>query len=250
MSNFACTAHIALVGDENPDVKAHTAIPRALALAAESLSVTITTTWVPTNRLGEAEEHPLGGFQGIWCVPGSPYASMEGALKAIRFAREHGVPFLGTCGGFQHTLIEYCRNVLGLTNADHAESNPDASLPIIEPLACALRETETRIRLHAQSRARTIYGRAEILETFNCGFGLRPQHHDLFTDGALRIAGFGDDNAARIVELNDHPFFIATLFQPERSAFRNVSHPLIVAFAQAALGFDPSSRFSKESGRS
>jgi CTP synthase (UTP-ammonia lyase) len=224
-----------LVGDQNPDVKAHPAIPRALALAAEVIGGAITSTWMPTGKLHEAAAPPLRGFQGIWCVPGSPYASTEGALSAIRFARERSVPFLGTCGGFQHALIEYSRNALGHNDADHAESNPETSLPIIVPLACALRETESRIHLAAKSRARTIYGRAEISESFNCGFGLNREHHDWFANDALRITGVGDDDSARIVEHSDHPFFMATLFQPERSAFRNVSHPLIVAFVQAAL---------------
>src|SRR5204862_344720 len=83
-------------------------------------------------------EERLSPFDAIWCVPNSPYASMEGALCAIRFARESGRPFLGTCGGFQHTIIEYARNVLGFHEADHAESNPAAALPLISRLACFL----------------------------------------------------------------------------------------------------------------
>src|SRR5205809_607084 len=77
-------------------------------------------------------------FHGIWCVPGSPYRSMDGALRANRFARENGRPFLGTCGGFQHAIIESLRNVAGLKHADHAESNPDAKMPVIVRLACSL----------------------------------------------------------------------------------------------------------------
>ena len=176
----------------------------------------------------------LRGFHGIWCVPGSPYASMDGALNAIRFARENKVPFLGTCGGSQHVLIEFARNVLGRTAADHAESNPEAKFPLIAPLPCALREVEAKIELQPDSRAHAIYGRPEISEPFNCGFGLNPEHEQLFRNTELKITGTGDDGSARIVELDDHPFFIATLFQPERSAFNQVSHPLIVAFLKAA----------------
>ena len=235
MKNAAPTARIALVGDQSPEVKAHIAIPRALTLAAESLQKKITTTWMPTKELAGKAEVQLRNFQGIWCVPGSPYASMDGALEAIRFARENNIPFLGTCGGFQHALIEYGRNVLGFANADHAESNPDANFLLIAPLACALRETATDIHLQTNSRARAIYGREKVSETFNCGYGLKPERHDLFAKSGLRITGFGDDNTARIVELDNHPFFMATLFQPERSAFKNATHPLIVAFARTAL---------------
>jgi CTP synthase (UTP-ammonia lyase) len=235
MKKTVSTARIVLVGDQSPEVKAHAAIPRALTMAAESLEAKITTTWMPTKDLAGNADRQLGDFQGIWCVPGSPYASMDGALEAIRFARENKIPFLGTCGGFQHALIEYSRNVLGITNADHAESNPAASFPLIAPLACALRETATDIHLQANSRAWTIYGCEKVSEAFNCGYGLKSEHHHLFADGGLHITGFSDDQTARIVELNSHPFFLAALFQPERSAFKNVTHPLIVAFAQAAL---------------
>src|ERR1017187_3715784 len=112
--------HIALVGDQNPNVKAHVAIPKALALAADSIRSTVKETWINTTVLDHDPESHLRGFHGIWCVPGSPYASMEGALHAIRFARERKVPFLGTCGGSQHAVIEFARNVLGLSAADHA----------------------------------------------------------------------------------------------------------------------------------
>jgi len=89
----------------------------------------------------------LEAFAGFWCVPGSPYRDMDGALRTIRFARETRCPFLGTCGGFQHAVIEYARSVLGLTDADHMESNPDAELPLIIALACRLAPTTGRLIL-------------------------------------------------------------------------------------------------------
>lgn len=159
---------------------------------------------------------------------------MDGALNAIRFARENAVAFLGTCGGSQHALIEYCRNVLGLAEADHAESNPEATFALIAPLPCALRETDSRIRLVDGSRVRSIYGHAEVTEPFNCGYGLNPKHNEIFVSTKLKISGIGEDDVARAAELDDHPFFIATLFQPERSAFNNISHPLVIAFLKAA----------------
>ena len=93
----------------------------------------------------------LAAFDGVWCVPASPYANTEGALNAIRVAREHRIPFLGTCGGFQHAVIEYARNVLGWTAADHAEVNPQAALALIAPLSCSLVEKTGEIRLAAES---------------------------------------------------------------------------------------------------
>src|SRR5215469_11314756 len=120
---------VALVGDFNPSVTAHQAIPLALGLAAAHHQVHIDPVWVPTVQIRDADAD-LAEFQGIWCVPASPYENTEGALDAIRFARERHVPFLGTCGGFQHALIEYARNVLGIAGAAHRELDPSAGNPV------------------------------------------------------------------------------------------------------------------------
>src|SRR5215472_517831 len=105
---------IGLIGDFNPSVKAHIAIPQAVALAANALACAAETSWLATPQLEHNATELLSAYDALWCVPASPYASMEGALSAIRFARERGIPFLGTCGGSQHAIIEYARNVLGL----------------------------------------------------------------------------------------------------------------------------------------
>src|ERR1700733_4216670 len=123
---------VALVGDYNQSVIAHQAIPEALRLAARP-EQSIEPVWIHTACIRDATAD-LAGFDGIWCVPASPYASMEGALDAIRFARESGRPFLGTCGGFQHAVLEYARNVCNLRAADHAETSPDAAVLLISPL--------------------------------------------------------------------------------------------------------------------
>jgi CTP synthase (UTP-ammonia lyase) len=107
-------SRVALIGNYNPSAIAHQAIPEALRVSADS-GHSVEGVWVPTESISNAEVQ-LRDFDGIWCVPDSPYASMEGALAAIRFARESGRPFLGTCGGFQHALIEYARTLNGELN--------------------------------------------------------------------------------------------------------------------------------------
>ncbi len=144
------------------------------------------------------------------------------------------MPFLGTCGGFQHALIEYARDVLGLADADHAESNPGAALPLIAPLACSLAEATGAIVLRPGSRAHAIYGQDRVTEGFNCNFGVNPQYLALLRDGRLHVTGADDAGEVRIVELDAHPFFVATLFQPERAALRGAIHPLIAAYLRAA----------------
>lgn len=224
---------IGLIGDFNPQVKAHVAIPQALELAAQEIKQEVEVSWLATTLLEHSPEILRSGYDALWCVPASPYASLEGALTAIRFAREQGIPFLGTCGGSQHALIEYARNVLGLTEADHAESNPSASLPLIAPLLCALVEASDTILLKPGSRTATIYGVEAIVEQYHCSFGLNSQYLSLFEQSGLRITGVDNNGEARAFELDEHPFFIGTLFQPERSAFAGVVHPLIKAFLQA-----------------
>jgi len=160
---------------------------------------------------------------------------MDGALRGIQFAREQARPFLGTCGGFQHALIEYARNVLGLIDADHAESNPETSLPLMVALECALLEATGMIVLRSGSRVAALYGQSEVVEAYHCRFGLNPHYEVLLKDTDLRISGRDTGGEVRIVELEGHPFYVATLFQPERSAFKKHAHPLITAFVGAVL---------------
>ena len=224
---------VGLIGDYNARVSAHQAIPRALDLAAAAVGdCRVESCWLPTEMLVNNLSTWLSGLDGLWCVPASPYASMDGALGAIRFARTERVPFLGTCGGFQHALLEYARNVLGLAQADHTESNPAASLPLISRLSCSLVEQQGKISLREGSRIRHIYGRPEVLEMYHCNFGLNPSYEGMLSNGQLQFTGRDGAGEPRVLELNSHPFFIATLFQPERSALRGEVHPLIRAYVQ------------------
>ena len=142
-----------------------------------------------------------------------------------------------TCGGFQHALIEYARNVLGLIDADHAESNPETSLPLMVALQCALVEATGTIMLQPGSRVAALYGQSEVVEAYHCSFGLNPHYESLLADSDMRISGRDSGGEVRVVELSGHPFYVATLFQPERSAFKGHAHPLISAYVGAALAW-------------
>lgn len=145
------TRRVALVGDYDATVTAHQAIPLALSLVAEATGVRLQWQWIPTQEI--LSERRVESCDGIWCVPASPYRSMDGALRAIRFARESGRPFLGTCGGFQHAIVEYARSVLGWSDAEHAESMPGAVRPVVTPLACSLVEARGVVRLSTSRRS-------------------------------------------------------------------------------------------------
>lgn len=229
------TTRIALVGDHDPAVTAHRAIPEALRLAAGRLGCDLAPAWVHTTAVEPAGDR-LAGFAAVWCVPASPYASTAGALAAIRFARETGRPFLGTCGGFQHAVLEYARTVLGLASADHAETAPDAATLVISRLTCSLVEKTGRVFFPPGSRLRDVYGAGSADEAYHCNYGLNPAFEQaLFGGPALRVAARDDVGEVRALELAGHPFFVATLFQPERSAVRGEEHPLVTAFAAAAV---------------
>ena len=224
---------IGLVGDYDANVLAHEAIPRALALAAAAIGRPIVAEWVPTPEI--CDESRVAAFDGIWCVPASPYRSLEGALCAIRFAREKSRPFLGTCGGFQHAIVEYARTVLGWSDAEHAETAPEASRPVITPLACALVEATDTVRFRAGSRIAQAYGCAEAVEGYRCRYGLNPEFRSVLVGGPLRVSAEDNAGEVRAVELDEHPFFVATLFQPERAALTDRLPPLVHAFVQSAV---------------
>src|SRR3990172_1826464 len=158
------TVKVGLIGDYNSSVRAHIAIPNACALAAHELNIHCSYEWIGTEMLEANVEDKLSLLEGLWCVPASPYKSMEGALNGIYYARENLIPFLGTCGGFQHTVIEYVRNVLGKKDADHAESNPDADFQLISPLSCSMVGTNGKIFFAHGSRICEIYNSSETTE--------------------------------------------------------------------------------------
>ena len=164
---------------------------------------------------------------------------MEGALSAVRYARETNTAFLGTCGGFQHAVLEFARNVLELEDAAHAEVDPDTSFPLIAPLACSLVEHAGGISLVQGSRVAEFYGATRVTETYRCSYGFNPAFVPLFGGSNLRVTGFDADLEPKIVELLDHPFFVGTAFQPERSALRGATHPLVRAFVREASRVAP-----------
>lgn len=224
-------AIIGLIGDHNESVPAHRAIPIALRQAAEKTGVALEFEWVPTEQITGVNR--VARFHGLWCVPASPYRNMTGALLAIRFAREKAVPFLGTCGGFQHVIVEYARNALGWADAEHAETSPDASRAVIAPLACSLVEVTGGVRLVPGSRIAAAYGKNEADEGYHCRYGLNPEFQAALVAGPLRATAHDDAGDVRAVELDEHPFFVATLFQPDRAALKGEAVPLVDAFVTA-----------------
>ena len=225
---------VGLIGDHDPTVTAHRAIPIALSLATEATGLEVEPTWVHTSTIPDPADEFLSVYDGVWCVPASPYSNTDGALRAIRYARETATSFLGTCGGFQHAALEYARNVLGWNAADHAELDPSTTLAIVTPLVCALIERAGTIRLLAGSRAATLCGTLELQEEYHCSYGLNAAYEAELEQSGFRVTGRDPAGEARVVELDGHPFYLATLFQPERAGLRGKCHPIVAGFVQAA----------------
>lgn len=225
------TLRIALVGDYNHDVVAHQAIPLAIDDAAAVLEITADYDWLPTSEINSDED--LVGYDAIWVVPGSPYKNANGAFIAIKYARENAVPFLGTCGGFQHAVIEYARNVLDWADAAHAETENIGRM-VITPLTCALVDQNGAIELRPNTLIAHAYGRELIEEAYRCSFGVAEEFARELESGDLRVTGWDEDGEIRAVELVTHPFFVATLFQHERAALTGRPVPLVQAMLRAA----------------
>jgi CTP synthase len=225
---------VALVGDYSERHAAHRAIPRALELARDRLGADVGWEWVATRRISEAARD-LAAFSAVWLVPASPYENTAGAIDAVRWAREGGRPFLGTCGGFQHALLEYARNVAGIPGADHAETNPKGSALVVTELSCSLVETMGEILFAEGSLLRSAYGKASATEGYRCSYGLNPLYRTAFETAGLRFSAWDNSGEVRGAELPAHPFFAGVLFQPERAALRGDVPPLALAFLRAVV---------------
>lgn len=227
---------VGIIGDYNPASHTHHATEAALRHAADRLQCAIEVEWLPTPDLAHHDvDARLEPYDALWCAPGSPYQSMAGALCGIRFARERGRPFIGTCGGFQHVVLEYARNVLGFADAAHAESDPDASILFVSRLACSLVGKTLQVYLEPSSRVFQMYQQTVVQEQYYCQFGLNPRYQATLHEGGLRVVGVDAEQQARILELPEHPFFVATLFVPPLTSSAAQPHPLILAYLQAAL---------------
>ncbi|MFI7454185.1 gamma-glutamyl-gamma-aminobutyrate hydrolase family protein [Nonomuraea sp. NPDC049714] len=230
--------NIALVADRSPGVRSHTRVPLLVEALRERHGIALDPYWIPTPDAGD-----LAAFDGIWMLPGSPYRSQAGAVAAARTARERGIPFLGTCAGFQHMLLEYARGVCGMdaAHAEYAEyaedgGNGEADREadfLLTPLACSLAGHEGAVRLKPGSLIERIMGGRDTVEAYNCSYGLNEAHERTLTAHGLVFTGHADDGTVRVAELPGHPFFLGTLFQPELAGDGTRPHPVITAFATA-----------------
>jgi CTP synthase (UTP-ammonia lyase) len=205
---------IAVIGDYRPDAETHQSTNRVLS----------NPVWIPTEQVTDAA---LAAFDALWIAPGSPYRSLEGALAAIRYGREHGIPTVGCCGGCQHMVLEFARNVLGIADAVHPEYNPDGGTHVMTPFTCLIAGKTMEVKLREGSLAARAYGRATAVEKYYCNYGVNPEYQGLIDRRGLHVTGTDEAGEPRVIELEGHPFFLGVLFVPETAP-----HPIVSLLQQ------------------
>ena len=221
---------IAIVGDFR-NSKTQLAIADSIEHSNGYLGVTTTYRWIDTTTLDtDCYAEILQNTNGIWSATGCPFKSMNGSLNAIRYARENQIPHIGTCSGFQHTIIEYARNVLGYQNAQHAEYTNDADNLFIDLMACSLKGTRGKVEITEYTAASEIYGTSNIEVDYYCSYGINEAYRPLILSGGLIVSGMDVNRTIRMMELKNHPFFIITAFVPQMDSSFDNPNPLITEF--------------------
>jgi CTP synthase (UTP-ammonia lyase) len=219
------TAKLALVGDRSPSVRAHGRIPLLIDALRTREGLVLDPYWIPS-----AEADDLQDFDGIWVVPGSPYANPDKVVAAVRIAREREIPFLGTCGGFQHAILELAQSLAGIETPRHAEYGIEEGAIIVE-LACSLVGHEGSITYTPGTLIQKIAGVERSLERYHCSYGIAPEFVATLEEAGVVFGAHDEDGAPRALELPGHPFFLGTLFQPELAGDGTRAHAVVRAFA-------------------
>jgi CTP synthase (UTP-ammonia lyase) len=222
-------AAIRVLGDRNLDYVTHRELDAALALLPPGCEA----RWIASD---DPRAPLLDGADGVWVAPGSPYRNDEAVLAALKAAREGGVPLLATCGGFQYAALELARNAATIPGAQHAEVAPEAGELVIAPLACSLVQKTTVVRTVAGTRLAAIAGTQPFDGFHWCGYSIAPRYLPRLRAAGLVESAHSDEAGLEGFELKGHPFYLATLFQPQVGTSQSRTlHPLIRAFAEAAL---------------
>jgi len=227
---------IGIIGDFDAERQSHKATIEALNHCASYLEIKLELQWLPTELLEKDIYKSIRQFDGFWCAPGV-YKSTKGVLNAIQFARDNDYPFIGTCAGFQYTIMEYAQNKLELNDVQHAEYDPNASKLIITPLSCSLIGETRKVFVDKSSTVYKYYNKTEVEERFSCNFGLNPKYRQMVDYSGFRIVGTDERGEVRILELFGNKFYIATLFQPQLSSLPTNPHKLILAYLNCSKEF-------------
>ena len=246
LENPKAEISIALVGKyvELPD--AYKSINESFIHAGASNECEVKVKYINSELLtNENVAQKLSGFQGILVAPGFGNRGIDGKLVAVKFAREHKVPFFGICLGMQCSVIEFARNVVGLTNAHSLEMDPDTTNAVIDlmedqkkisNMGGTMRLGSYQCDLVKGSNAAKAYGKIHITERHRHRYEFNNKFKDQIQQAGLTITGTNPDTGlAEIVEIANHPWFVGVQFHPELKSTVENPHPLFVAFINAAM---------------
>ena len=227
---------IAIIGDYNPNEESHCRILDSIKDISEELEIELEVQWIMSDELDTSAEQ-LKTFDGFWFSPGSPYRNAPNVLTAIQFARENGVPSLGTCAGFQHMVIEFARNVLGMYGADSEEINEECPDAVIARLPCSLVYKKEQLKISdpdsIMARALGVDG---FIGEYRCNYGFNEAYHSAFLNSNMIAAiAQNEDGYIRGFEVKGLPFFVGTLFIPQLDFKGDGSYRIIRSYLNAVL---------------
>jgi CTP synthase (UTP-ammonia lyase) len=211
---------IALLGDRSPH-RSHQELDALLPSLPGA-------GWVATDS-----GFDVTAYDGVWLVPGSPYADDAAVLEALRIVRGEGIPFLGTCGGMQYAVVELTRSLLG-RRATHAESDGEADDNVVSALACSL-QGEERVVTPVAGTSFAEWCPEPFVGTHFCSFAPTAEAISALETVGVVVGATAPDAGAEAIELPGHPFYVASLFQPHVGTLAGAPmHPLVTAFLSAA----------------
>jgi CTP synthase len=245
MDRPSSTVTIGIVGKYVDLPDAYLSVVEAIRHGGAANDVKPELRWVPAEEVdGLLTTSHLNGLDGILVPGGFGYRGVEGKINAIRHAREEGIPFLGLCLGLQCAVIEYARSVLGLAGANSTEFDPTTDNPVIdlmadqhdvEDMGGTMRLGVYPAKLAAGSLAAKLYGESLIYERHRHRWEVNNRYRKALEDAGMTLSGVSpDDRLVEMIELDDHPFFIASQFHPEFTSRPDDPHPLFAGFIGAA----------------
>jgi CTP synthase len=236
---------VAIVGKYVNLRDAYLSVIEALGHGGFAHGVHVDIRWVASDNLVTGAEEVLEGVDGIVVPGGFGWRGVEGKLEAIRYARERAVPYLGLCLGLQTAVIEFARDVCGLDDANSSEFDPSTPHPVIDllPEQAGVTDLGGSMRLGAQpchlvpgTVAAAAYGEEVVHERHRHRYEVNPVYHRILEDHGLVFSGWSPDRRlVEIIELRDHPYFVAGQFHPELRSRPTRPHPLFREFVGAAL---------------
>ena len=249
------TVTVGMVGKYMDLTEAYKSLSEALAHAGVHTGTRVKIEYLDSEEIERSGTDCLGDVDAILVPGGFGGRGIEGKIAAVRYAREHRVPYLGICLGMQVAVIEYARDVAGLAGAHSTEFDPDTPHPIIALITewqtedghrerrsadtekgGTMRLGGQNCRLEPGSLARRVYGRHQIRERHRHRYEFNNRYCDAMKDAGLRFSGWSlDSKLVEIIEIPDHPWFVGCQFHPEFTSTPRDGHPLFRGFIQAAL---------------